>query len=580
VGERRPGLKAAFEDRTGAAGLLRRFLDEPIPGGARWGFVFGSVVLVGLLLLAATGVAMALYYSPSTTSAWASVHHFQTEVTLGWLIRGLHRFGAHAVVIALGLHLAQVLLAGAYRAPREVTWWTGLLLFGLVMAFAITGFLLPWDQEGYWATRVTAGVMGLAPGIGDGLASVALGGTEIGNLTLTRFYALHVVLLPAATLALLTAHLYLFRRHGPTTPPEAKARPPEAFWPGQMFRDAVAACILLAVVAAVTIVSGGATLHAPADPQASWLARPDWYFRGLFQLLKYFPGHLEVVGALVLPGLIAGWLFALPLFDRAPGATLRRRWPYLLPVGVAALGYALLVVLSYRDDAADPAIRARLESQRQADARALVLAAGGVPVDGAGALMARDPLIQGRSVLERHCTETCHAFGGPRPDPETAAPDLGGYMTRAWLSDFLRDPASDRFYGGTAVDGMDPVEVEGEAFEALVDFLMALRDHPGVPEPEWPESLRAAAEASYYEHACDDCHSLSPDEGGFGGPSLNGLGSVWRNRKLVAHSGRGLFFGGMAEMPRFDERLQEAELDAVARYLTSLSMGEAVLARD
>src|SRR5690606_22842817 len=143
--------------------LARDVADEPIPGGPSFAYVFGSVLAFCLVLQAVTGVVLALYYSPSATDAWASVAYVEDQVSMGWFVRGLHHHGASAMVIVAGLHVVQVALFGAYKRPRELTWWVGIALLGLVLAFALTGYLLPWDQTGYWATQVATGIAGLAP---------------------------------------------------------------------------------------------------------------------------------------------------------------------------------------------------------------------------------------------------------------------------------------------------------------------------------------------------------------------------------------------------------------------------------
>src|SRR2546428_602933 len=149
----------------------------------------------------------------SAAGAWASVAYVQDQMVLGWLVRGLHSAGASAMVVLIVLHMLQVALYGAYKRPREVNWIVGVMLLGLVLGFALTGYLLPWDQKGYWATQVATGIMGSVPG-GEPLRVLLQGGSEYGNLTLTRFYALHVFVLPIGLAVLLGIHLALFRKHG------------------------------------------------------------------------------------------------------------------------------------------------------------------------------------------------------------------------------------------------------------------------------------------------------------------------------------------------------------------------------
>src|SRR5688572_4843852 len=270
-------------------------------------YIFGSVLVFILINQALTGVALAMYYSPSASDAWASVAYIEDQVSMGWFIRGLHSHGASAMVIVAGLHLMQTAVYGAYKKPREVNWQVGVLMLGLILTFALTGYLLPWDQKGYWATKVATGIMGDTPLIGAWLQSFVQGGNEYGNLTLTRFYAIHVFILPATIFLLVAIHLALFRKHGVTpkwgkSDAELDART-QPFWPDQLLKDMVAILITFVIISWLTWRSHGVGLEAPADPSSSYDARPEWYFLALFQLLKYFTGSMETVASLGVPAL-------------------------------------------------------------------------------------------------------------------------------------------------------------------------------------------------------------------------------------------------------------------------------------
>jgi len=164
-----------LDSRTSYRALLHHALDEPVPGGARWAYIFGSVLIGCITLQAITGWALMAYYAPSATTAWASVEHITYGVSGGWLVRGMHHFGAQAMVVCLVLHLAQVAIYGAYKAPREVNWWFGLGLLGVTLGFSLTGYLLPWDQKGYWATRVATSIAGTIPIVGKSIQQLAQG---------------------------------------------------------------------------------------------------------------------------------------------------------------------------------------------------------------------------------------------------------------------------------------------------------------------------------------------------------------------------------------------------------------------
>ena len=323
-----------LDSRTGLRGFVHEALYERIPGGARWRYVWGSTLVFAFLVQLITGVALWMYYSPSAQTAWESVYYIQYETGGGWLLRGLHHFMAHAMVVLLALHLLQVVIDGAYRAPREVNFWLGLILMQIVLALSLTGYLLPWDQKGYWATRVATNLLGVAPLVGPQMQQLVIGGADYGHHTLTRFFALHAGVLPGMLVLFLVLHVALFRRHG-ICYKQPKKRPDATFWPDQILKDAVACLAVLVVVLVLCLRPGqwfsegggialgpeaGAELGAPADPANQYsAARPEWYFLFLFQFLKLFEGwgeQGEVLGAVVIPSLVMLALFLMPLIGR------------------------------------------------------------------------------------------------------------------------------------------------------------------------------------------------------------------------------------------------------------------------
>ena len=264
-----------LDERTGHRALLREALDEPIPGGARLAYVWGSALTLTLVVQAVTGWLLMSAYAPSATTAWSSVAYITYTLRAGWLIRGLHHFGAQAMILLLALHLGQTALYGAYRKPRELNWLFGLALLGLMLGFALTGYLLPWDQKGYWATRVATNIAGTIPIVGAWLQGLLVGGTEYGHLTLTRFYTLHVAVLPALTALLLAGHVALFRKHGVTPPASADTRKVDRFFPKQVGLDLVVGFVVLIALFALAAREHGAPLDAPADPASDYPARPE-----------------------------------------------------------------------------------------------------------------------------------------------------------------------------------------------------------------------------------------------------------------------------------------------------------------
>jgi len=259
-------VDAWLDERIGHRKLLREMLDEPIPGGARWAYVFGSALTIVFSLQLVTGLLLMTVYAPSASTAWASVHFISHRLAGGWIIRGLHHFGSQAMVVLLGAHLLQVALYGAYKRPREMNWFLGLALLAVTLGFSLTGYLLPWDQKGYWATRVATNIAGTTPVLGAWIQQLMQGGPEYGSLTLTRFYSLHVGLLPLALVALVGAHIALFRKHGVTPGAGADLKKVDLFYPRQVWKDLAATLVVALVMFLLALRDHGAPLDSPADP--------------------------------------------------------------------------------------------------------------------------------------------------------------------------------------------------------------------------------------------------------------------------------------------------------------------------
>ena len=211
-----------LEERSGLIGGVRYFLFRKVPSDTNWMQTLGSATLTAFIVQAVTGAILAMYYKPDPNSAYESVQHITNDVWLGWLVRGMHRWGASVFIILMFFHMARVFLFGAYKYPRELNWIVGVLLLLLGMLEGFTGYLLPWDQTAYWATVVGINLNGTAPFLGPWLAQFLRGGQEIGGETLTRFYSLHMLVIPGAIIALITLHLYLVIRLGVTSPPWSK----------------------------------------------------------------------------------------------------------------------------------------------------------------------------------------------------------------------------------------------------------------------------------------------------------------------------------------------------------------------
>ena len=373
-----PGqLYGWIDRRTGLTSVWNALFTRKIPLGVGYLYTLGFATAFVFTLQAATGIFLAMYYSPSPDHAYDSIQFIMYQVPFGPVVRGLHHWGASAMVILVLLHMITVFVLGAYKYPRELTWIVGVGLLLLTMAFGFTGYLLPWDEKAYWATVVGTNIPGTLPLIGGYLTPIIRGSAQLGVLTLSRFFAVHTMLLPTALAGLLLIHLYLVVYHGVSVPPALWERTPRrlrallgteeavettnskenyhrryerfkrlghAFWPNIVAEDAIVAGLALVGIVAFTIAEG-VPLEARADPtNTAYVPRPEWYFMFLFQFLKYFPGNLEWVGSVVIPSLIILVILLLPLYDRSLVRSPTRR-PVAL--ALAALLIAATVYLTY-----------------------------------------------------------------------------------------------------------------------------------------------------------------------------------------------------------------------------------------
>lgn len=444
-------LLAWLDDRTGYKALMHEALFERVPGGARWRYVWGSTLVFTFVLQMITGTMLWMGYSPSTKTAWESVYYIQNEMTLGWMVRGIHHFAAQAMVLLMAVHLVQVIIDGAYKAPRELNFWLGLVLMQIVMGLGLTGYLLPWDQKGYYATQVATEIMGSTPVVGPQIQKLAQGGSEYGHHTLTRFFAMHAGVLPALLVGFLVLHIAVFRRHG-ITPAEPRKKPDGMFWPDQVLMDGVACLGVLAVLMGLTLHYHGAELTAPANPAEAYnAARPEWYYLFLFRFLKFEwvsklgeATHLgEAFGAIVIPGVLMTVLGAMPIIGR-------KRAGHLFNVGfltVVILGAMSLTGVAlyedwYQDDADSRDFRSAVHQAHIDGARTVELAQSptGIPADGAISLLRNDPLTQGASLFKTYCLE-CHQSTGveyPLPPKEKGGPSPGNKPSQGpQIADFL-----------------------------------------------------------------------------------------------------------------------------------------------
>ena len=336
-------LLATFDDRTGLLTWFRQVAEHPVPPRTGWWYVFGSATFLAFLLQVVTGIALATAYVPSAGDAYASLQFITDQALMGRFLRGLHYFGASAMVVLIGVHVARVYLMGAFKFPRELNWLSGALLLLLTLALAFTGQLLRWDQNAVWSVIVAAAQAGRMPLVGPDVARFLLAGDTVGGATLSRFFAFHVFFIPALVFLLVGLHLALVLRHGISERPKVGEPVDKAtyranydallkregvpFWPDAAWRDVVFGAAVVALVAILALAIGPPELGKQPDPsilQAD--PRPDWYFLWYFAVLAMTPTHLENVVIVLGPLIFGAILLCVPFFNTGERSVRRRPW--------------------------------------------------------------------------------------------------------------------------------------------------------------------------------------------------------------------------------------------------------------
>ncbi len=620
-----------FEQRTGLPGWLRWFARRKTPGGLIWCNVWPSAILFTLLVQAITGLVLLAFYSPSAQTAWESVYYIQYEVSGGWLLRGIHHFSAQVLVGLLGLYLLHLVISGRYRPPRELVFWTALLMLAGALGACLTGDLLAWDENSYSATLVRCRFLLLVPGIGDDLFKLAAGGPAFGHLTLTRFLALHV-----GVFAVALGLLYVLNRWFERRAEAAGGEPPccpvctwvgslfgrraepspdrlPSYWPDQLMYNAtgwlaITAIVLLLVFKGALVgehrgqVPGdylGVELGAPADSDPARFyaaARPEWSFRALYQLSNMFPGDpipglglsWKIVHIFVLPGLVALVIVVMPLVGRWRfGHGFNIAFTLLLVLTLAGLSGA-----SYWHDTISEEYHAAMAEGHARGRRAIELARSplGIPASGALSLLRNDPKTAGPELFAKHCA-MCHNLSGPG-DLAVAcetptAPELFGFASRQWLAGLL-DPeqiAGDRYFGNTRFAAGAMVRyVQDELADVPVDhrqaIAAALSAEARLPAQQAADAndaqLIEKGRTLMVEHGCTRCHLPgygSPEEPV---PVLEGYGSLEWIVGIIMDPQHHWFYGQRNDrMPRYAEnpadppsnRLSPEQVLLLARFL-------------
>ncbi len=410
-----------FERRTGLNKLLHEALDEPIPGGARYAYIFGSGLLFVFLSQFITGIFLALYYVPSVSDAHVTVAYITKVVAAGSFLRSLHVYGASAMVIIVIMHLAQTFTYGSYKGRRELLWVSGTILFTLVMGMAFTGYLLPWDQKSYFATAVGTSVVSEVPFVGGFIERLMRGGTQIGTLTLSRFYVMHVFYIPALIFLFAAIHIYLFRKAGAAGPisesPVNPKQKTESFYPRQLLMDLGLALLLVVALGFAAYFAPAALgpLANPADTQ--YLPRPEWYFRPLFEWLKIWHGQGEFVRIVIVPGIIVVLFVGLPFIDRRLE---RRPWRRPVAMGIFSVVFISIISLgaySYYQDSHDKYVATQLAQQHRMEEKYMKQPFKPQMVGAAAVLQAKPSAVasplatEGKKIFQSHSCYACHGEG-------------------------------------------------------------------------------------------------------------------------------------------------------------------------
>jgi ubiquinol-cytochrome c reductase cytochrome b subunit len=449
-----------IESRTGFVSMTKDFLTEDIPGGPSYWYVFGSATLFAMILQITTGIFLTFFYAPSAATAWESTRAMYLNPYTHFLL-SVHYWGASAMIALVFLHLLQVMIWGAYKSPRELQWVVGVLLLIVTLVLGLTGYLLPWDMDAYFASQVSLNITGLPPG-GAILQNVAQGGGVMGTNTINRFFGLHVWLMPAALVALVGAHLAIFRHNGPAGPvaEDPRTLKPGRFWPDQMFMDAFASFIVFLIIVALAFVAPP-FLDQKADPTNSqFVPYPAWYFLSLFGLLNLVPIFLgngpfpELLAAIIVPTIAVIIVLLLPWLDRSTTRSFQTR------AGLLWTTFIVVVTIVGLSIYAQIGIQAKEAAGPPSEAQDKILAAeepstGGAAAGGGAAVAANN---NGASVYKTNCA-SCHGAEGqgqPGAIPPLANNPFVSGDSKKLVGVLLNGLHGEIVVGGQKYNGMMP----------------------------------------------------------------------------------------------------------------------------
>jgi ubiquinol-cytochrome c reductase cytochrome b subunit len=548
-----------LEHRTGIESAIKNFLYEDIPASAGWHQIIGSMAVFFFVIQVFTGAMLAFNYAPTPGEAYNSVKYIMTDLTAGPLIRGLHHWGASMMLIIVVLHMIQVFIYGAYKKPREATWMMGVTLLLITLAFGLTGYLLPWDNRAYWGTVVTTQIASQAPLAGPYLLRLLGSQGAVGNVTFSRFYALHTVLLPPLTIILIGIHIYLVRKHGVAAAPGDIA-PKRKFFPEQVFKDTVGIALAFIVLFVMAIVAK-VPLERLADPtDTAYIPRPEWYFLFLFQFLKFFKGSLEVVGSVVLPGVAVLTLFLIPFIDRGPMIRLGKRtfaitFVLLAVIAWTGLTTAAVVTTPKNQESADDTETPATETPEAAPASAAATA------ELAAWQRLNPGELTGLGIFKKQGCTGCHEGAGQKG----IGPDLtripAGHRNVAWLVPHFKNPS--QIVPGSV---MPPVDLPAPDLNALSLFVLTLTPQNEAALLAAPDFATQGAMVYQMNH-CNACHQID-GVGATLGPALDGVGLRHDRAWLEKHFADPASVSKDSIMPAY--KFMPMDLDAICKYLLQL----------
>lgn len=583
---------------SNVAEKINKFFGQWLHGVSPLSFAWVSSILGCLVLLFVTGVGLWFFYSPSVSSAWESIYYIEEILPLGPWIRGVHYLTSDVLIVLSGSYLVYLVTSRLYQRGYGFMFYLWLGFLGLILFNSLNGLLLPWDQQGYWSTRIRLDITSTVPVIGPYMAKILAGGEPLGHLSLTRSTVFHTGLVPAGLIGMLgvmgVLHLLGLARDSKfkkVTNSDKDHVSRILLWSGVFFIGVIGAIVLsgfLHLWIGGEPAWGAPHLKAPADGASSYtIARPEWYFLWLFQMLKFFPGETMIIGTVVIPGLISTLIFLFPQLGRL-------KWGHRFNCTAGILILSViggLTTKAFLHDFWDEGYQrdrklAILEGERTVE---LAQVNGGIPPTGAATLLAGDPMIQGPKLFAQHCA-SCHRYNGhnglgaPHDDPQSA-PDLYAFASQKWLEKLLTHEhfTSTNYFGGTKLaDGKmaeflaeDLSALDEENRQNLSDVVLALSAEAALPyqdfsSPELRERVEAGKEHIVDTLGCVDCHTYEiPDEEATA-VDLTGYGTKdWIIRFIHDPSHPSLYGEKNDRMPSFGKEglLSSVEIELLADWV-------------